>query len=171
MRLTLPNVTLPIRLNTMTDTSREVADAQRLLEALCSEDFKTSVLDARSQVTQCQRSLLLEVGQIQLKVVQEGVIDTERKKFYNRCMDLVECYLIGLECALSKIQYIRELLDLTSDNEAVQSQMPYQKMLAEMMLMQRMRSRKLLADDSGLHDVVNPAVFDTILEPFQHVFL
>jgi len=141
----------------MTDRTEE---ATQLLMKLCKEEIRDEILDARTQIYSQHRTLLLEVGETSLHHMKGRIVDPERKKHLNSALALVDCYLCSIECALIKIEFLKELLDPTSDSKLVQDQVPYQTMLEELLAVQGLHAESILHKNPDLDCIIQPSVFD-----------
>ncbi len=147
-----------------------VTTTTRMLQTLASEATHDQLLAARTAVQQNHRMLLLETGQIQLKVAKGEAVDQERKTLLNQALNLVECYLMSLEAALQKVDFLRQLLNPESNPADVQRGVDYQTVLEELLYVQKLHAEKLLRDEPVLADIVQPSVFRGVLKPFGTVF-
>jgi len=153
----------------ITVDSTVVDAAKQLMENLSSDTTRTLLLDNRTLVQTRQRSLLLEAGEVQLRLAKGETVDSDRRSLLNRALTLVECYLMSLECALSKVDFLRLLLDPSSDTAAVQEQVDYQKMLEELLFVQSKHANKLLLQEPFLTTLVCPNLFDGVLKGFSQM--
>ena len=147
-------------------TEEILEKATGLMMKLASDETEHALLDARTKVQQSQRILLLDSGQILLKQAKGEQVDAERRSLMNDALNLVECYLMSLECAVEKCRFLRQLLDPQTDASLVQEAVPYQQMLEELLFVQSKRAEKLLRDQSGVRHLVQENVFASLLRPF-----
>ena len=153
-------------------TEEKVTAALEQLIQLSSEDSRDKLLDARTEVLKCQRVQLLEAGEVQLRLAKGEKVDEHRRTLLNQSLNLIECYLISLECALSKVDFLRAILNRDSDTEQIQNQIPYQSMLEELLVVQSVHAHRLLNKEPRLGDLVTPQVFHKesgILMPFKNM--
>jgi len=152
-----------------TFSNEEAALSTLILSRLSSSEKETEILDCRTEIQKRHRSLLLESGQVWVKLAQGEAVDSTRRTLLNQCLNLTEVYLTCLECALSNLLYIRQLLDLSSNSVDMQQAAPYHQMLEEMMYVQIRRGEKMIADCPELVFLVKPNVCETVLKPFQSI--
>ena len=132
-----------------------------LFRELASEETRDRVLDARTLILQCHRDLLLESGQIHVRMAKKENVDATPKRFLNQCLNLVECYLIALECALKKIDILRVVLDtsVTIEKQEMENHLAYQKMLEDVLYVEMLRAKALIQEDSSVSLIVKPDIF------------
>ena len=151
----------------------QINKAAEMMREIASERTETALFEARTAVAQCHRRLLVETGILQLKQFKQESVDSAQKQALNNALSLVDTYLIGLECALQKIAFLRLMLDPEADTAYIQSQVEYQNVLEEILHVQKLQADKLLQRDPSLRAKVNcPNVYDGILQGFaQFCFL
>jgi hypothetical protein len=153
-------------------TEDKVTETLQQLIALSSEDNRDKLLDARTEVLKSQRIQLLQAGEVQLRLAKGEKVDETRRTVLNQALNLIECYLISLECALAKIDFLRQVLNQDTDAEIVQNQIPYQSMLEELLVVQSVHANRLLNKEPSLAAMVTPQVFHKergILMPFKNM--
>ena len=159
-------------MSSSTSAEEDVVKAQNLIERLATEETRSSLVKARIEVLDCQRKILLESGEVHLRIAKGEEVDPARKKLLNQCLNLIECYLTSLECALSKVDFLQIVLNPASDTASVQSQIPYQTMLEQLMAVQAINANRLINAEPTLTTLVTPTLFDKnmgILLPFRQM--
>jgi hypothetical protein len=159
--------------STKKEKKKETMDATSLaqlyMETISSDAKRAEIITAREEVRKCQTSLLLEMGEVQLRLAKGEPVEESRRALLNSGLTLIECYLLSLECALLKVEFMRQVLNPSEDDRTIQSQVEYQRLLEELLFVQGKRAERILNSEPSLSTLVTPVVFQGVLAPFKQM--
>ncbi len=147
--------------------------ARNYVNLMANEESYEKVLDYRTEQTKEFRKMLFLRGKIWSELVQsEGNNRNDlEEKTINQALDLNECFLTGVECALIKYVYVKDLLDPNNNSMELQNRLPLVQDAEWIFLTQRIRASEIIRKNPDILRFMfkqeNP--FTTVLLPWNNM--
>jgi len=106
---------------------------------LLQDDTVKVVHDLVTQLQKHYQSLLLEMGEVHVKQVEEvnAMAHRDRQAILNQSLAKMERYILVATCFQRKIEFMKFLTDPASPEHEVRDQMPYQALLEKIVLVEK----------------------------------